>query len=448
MSANRCFPVFVASVVFVIRAAGAAIAPSGAQQQVNSHTNLSQSHADVAVWLDGTAVVVWQSTTSPGDDNSESSIQAQILDSSGAPTGGQFQVNTTITGDQIRPAVAMSSEGRFLIVWQGPSDSNGLSIRGRVFEEDGTPLTTEFLVNSYEPGNQHEPDVAAVPNGGFVVTWQSFGSPGLDQTLGSIQSRRFDSAGTALATQTQVNLTATGNQLEPAIDSDWVHGGWTIAWRNYVVGGGANGNLVRTQRFDANGSPFLGEVTFRTLPETQTIEQPVVAFRPDGGFVVAWDEASAVLDPFPFEVAAQRFDFDGIPTGGLLPIPEYPDKDQRLAGIAPLSMGGFLAAWQTDDHAGNDPTRSIGAIALDQDGVQSGFEFQVNSFIDNQQEWPAVAVSPCGVGWIVWESNGSAGTDHSLGSIQAQLFVDGNPSLVFYDGFGSGNPSAWSDSVP
>ncbi len=46
---------------------------------------------------------------------------------------------------------------------------------------------------------------------------------------------------------------------------------------------------------------------------------------------------------------------------------------------------------------------------------------------------------------VVWQSAGSSGSDSSSFSVQGQRFV---PSLIFTDGFESGDTSAWSSTVP
>ena len=45
---------------------------------------------------------------------------------------------------------------------------------------------------------------------------------------------------------------------------------------------------------------------------------------------------------------------------------------------------------------------------------------------------------------VVWDSNGSSGTDTSYLSVQGQRYAP----PIFADGFESGDTSAWSNTVP
>ena len=65
----------------------------------------------------------------------------------------------------------------------------------------------------------------------------------------------------------------------------------------------------------------------------------------------------------------------------------------------------------------------IGATAWSQTPVPEGAEFQVNTFTTSAQQQPSVAVDAGGGFVVVWNSNGSSGTDTSLSSILGQRFA-------------------------
>ena len=61
------------------------------------------------------------------------------------------------------------------VTWQ--SDDNGANsdIRGQVFAADGTPINgSDFLVSTSNANDQFKPQITALANGGFAVTWHSF----------------------------------------------------------------------------------------------------------------------------------------------------------------------------------------------------------------------------------------------------------------------------------
>jgi hypothetical protein len=65
------------------------------------------------------------------------------------------------------------------------------AIVGQVFDRHAIVIGTEFRVNTYTTGTQAFPDVAAQPDGNFVVVWDSEGSAGSDSD-GGIQGQRFE----------------------------------------------------------------------------------------------------------------------------------------------------------------------------------------------------------------------------------------------------------------
>src|SRR5262249_31084798 len=90
-------------------------APLGPEFQVNTHTTGAQSAPSVAMSDRGEFVVIWQSD---GQDGSGTGVFGQAYDSAGSPNGTEFQVNTFTTDAQGRPAVAMEVNGTFTVVWQ------------------------------------------------------------------------------------------------------------------------------------------------------------------------------------------------------------------------------------------------------------------------------------------------------------------------------------------
>jgi len=166
----------------------------GGQFQVNTYTTSHQQTPSVAADAQGNFVVVWVSDGSSGTDTSYTSIQAQIYNSSGAPVGSQFQVNSYATSYQLRPAAAADAQGNFVVVWASDGSSgtdSGYSIQAQVLNASGGRVGSQFQVNSYTMSSQDAPSVAADTQGNFVVTWQSDRSSGTDTDGTSIQAQRY-----------------------------------------------------------------------------------------------------------------------------------------------------------------------------------------------------------------------------------------------------------------
>ncbi len=148
-----------------------------------------------------------------------------VASSGGDAIGPQFQVNSLTEDFQWFSDVAVASNGNFVVVWatyHGLEETEGVSrdIRGQRFAFDGSPLGTEFQINTYSTSAQSDPAVADGANGAFVAVWRSLGSFGSDTDSASIQGQRYAADGAPLGGQFQVNTNTTGNQGSPGIAAD------------------------------------------------------------------------------------------------------------------------------------------------------------------------------------------------------------------------------------
>src|SRR5262249_26246260 len=89
--------------------------------------------------------------------------------------GSELLVNTQTANNQAVPKVTGLSNGGFVITWQDASGTlggiSGTSIKAQVFDANGDKFWSELLIDSQTGGNQATPNVGALTNGGFVVTW-------------------------------------------------------------------------------------------------------------------------------------------------------------------------------------------------------------------------------------------------------------------------------------
>jgi FG-GAP-like repeat len=163
-------------------------------------------NTDVDVLSDGNYVVVYEHQ--PGF--SAFAAAYQILDSTGAfVRGGDFGGPLAFDVH-----VAALTGGSFVTVWteedgDAPVGGSGSGIAARVDNGAGAPATF-LIVNTFVAGDQVRPDVAALNDGGFVVTW-------LNNNLGLVRGQRFDAAGTKVG----VEFTAgdMGSEANPVVAS-------------------------------------------------------------------------------------------------------------------------------------------------------------------------------------------------------------------------------------
>ncbi len=205
----------------------------GADYRVNSYTKDSQRDPSLGFHTDGSFVVAW---TSEGQDNGiGNGVFAQRYTDAVAGTG-EFVVNSELVGQQEKPDVAFLPDGRFVLVWQSfpGQDGDGSGIFGQIFSQAGTKVGAEFRLNEVTAGQQTQPRIAGLPDGGYVVVWQS--CPNTDSGIGGdgndcgIIGRRF-SGDTPVTGDFVVNQTTAGVQEAPRILS-LGDGAFVVVWNS------------------------------------------------------------------------------------------------------------------------------------------------------------------------------------------------------------------------
>jgi hypothetical protein len=285
--------------------------PAGSQFQVNSFTTSYQWLPAVATDPQGDFVVVWVSDGSSGTDNWGYSIQGQRYNASGTPAGSQFQVNTYLKSYQYAPAVTADAQGNFVVVWESDGSSGtdtGLSksIQGQRLDASGTPVGGQFQVNSYTTNDQAGAKVAAAAQGNFMVVWVSDGSSGTDSSETSIQAQLYGVTGTPMGSQFQVNSYTTSYQTRPAVAAD-IQGHFVVAWASDGSYGTDPGYSIQAQLYDAAGAPVGGQFQVNSYT-TSTQDVPAVAPGAHGSFIVAWQsDGSSGTDTIETSIQARRF---------------------------------------------------------------------------------------------------------------------------------------------
>jgi len=432
-----------------VHPAGSASTPASVQFQVNTVTASGQNRPVVAASAIGTFVVVWESYASGGTDNSARSIQARLYGADGAPSSAQFQVNTSTTGDQTVPAVAMADNGDFVVVWESNHQASDYNIMAQPFSAAGVKQGSELLVNSaFTTGDQSAPAVAMADNGDFVVVWVSPGGAGADPNL-SIQGRRWSASSAGFFDQLLVNDVTAGDQGEPAIATDG-SGAYLVAWRHPDLSLDIAIRSFTADDFVAEGlvadAPQQTANTFPSGPQTA----PSVAMSYVGNAVVAWESfgASFGSDVARYSIQLRRLDATGsFIDGNDVQVNTYTTDDQRYPAVTMGPDGNFAVVWQSYGSAGSDGSDySIQLRSFDRSGVAlDSSDVQVNTYTLGAQTSGSAALAPNGRLLVAWESNGSPGNDTNGYSVQGRFFT---VCSLFCDDFESGGMSQWSAVYP
>ncbi|WP_188353749.1 beta strand repeat-containing protein, partial [Malaciobacter pacificus] len=140
------------------------------QGEVEVTTN-GGTQSDITYLSDGGFVIVWTD-----GDSSGTGIYAQRYDSDGDKVGETILVNTVEDRDQDTPNVTALANGGYLVTWQAenyyedvdPNDGGSIYIVGRVYDSNNNPTCKEFVISRalYDP-------IVGTSDGGFIVTWSA-----------------------------------------------------------------------------------------------------------------------------------------------------------------------------------------------------------------------------------------------------------------------------------
>jgi len=227
----------------------------------------------------GGFVVVWE--------DASFRIQARRFRSDGSAVDlGDLQVNTDTNGARELPDVAATPDGGFVVAWM-TYDGSYSGIHGRRYDASGTPLDPlEFPVNTYTPDFQVAPRVSVAPSGDFIVVWTSFDSP-FDQDGYAVHARRFAADGTPRDVEDfLVNTWTTGQQAGYGAEFD-AEGNFVVTWFTQSEDP-EDDSAVVARRFREDGTAIDAAEFVLSSATTGWQVGPSIARAADGDFVAVW----------------------------------------------------------------------------------------------------------------------------------------------------------------
>ncbi|MEM8931198.1 MAG: hypothetical protein AAGE94_08480 [Acidobacteriota bacterium] len=413
--------------LLTLPAAADEVVRAGGEFVVNATTSSDQGFPHVGTNGNGEFVVTWESY---GQDGDYFGVFGQQLDAAGQPVGGEFPVNTTTTANQWDPAVAVREDGSFVITWASfLQDGDGYGVFARRFDAAGMAVGGEIAVNSHTPADQDFPDIAAGPDGGFLIVWESAGQ---DMSFDGVYAQRYDAAGMAAGDEFRVNTTTLEEQDEAQVAA--VSDGYLVVWESGGID--TSGDAVMIQRLDASGNAVGDETQINTTFSNDQ-EDPDVAVLPDGTYAVVWE--SDGQDGDGESVAGQVFASDGTAIGSEMLLNQTITGNQDDPRIAAVGDDTFLVVWTSA--APGPSVADVFGRQVSATGDPVGDEFRINTSIDAPQDVPSVAGDPAGRAIAAWRAFG----DHDGDA--AGVLGQGFDLAFFFGGFEGGNTMEWTTSV-
>jgi len=200
----------------------------------NAVTAGVQRNPSVSASPDGSKIaVVW-------DYGADSKIVGRLLTSAGVEFAPDFLITSSgVPFGVATPAVAWLNNEQFAVAWRvsNPFTPDDNQIEVKIFDGRFSTVpafTGSILVNSTMAGSQQQPQIAALPNGGFVVCWEDSSGVGGDPDF-SIKLQAFDGAGGKIGGEVLVNTTTTGAQHSPSL-SALPDGRVVVSWTDFSTG--------------------------------------------------------------------------------------------------------------------------------------------------------------------------------------------------------------------
>ncbi|MCW8916435.1 MAG: FG-GAP-like repeat-containing protein [Magnetovibrio sp.] len=220
----------------------------GGEFVINSVATNSQGEAEITALDTGGYAVTWHDYNPT--DGDYITINTRIYDSSHSPVTSNIQVNTHAYQDQSYPDITTLNNGNFVVAYTSNNiDGAGAGTYGvgaQIFTSAGATVGSEIVVNTTTAGNQETPRLAALEDGGFVVTWEA---------AGHVYAQLFNASGTKVGSELQISTSAAGDESRPNV-AETPDGGFIVTWRS----DNTSNSDVYAQRFDSSGN-IVGRAT-------------------------------------------------------------------------------------------------------------------------------------------------------------------------------------------
>ena len=314
------------------------------QLEATGATNAADFAPQVtAVGVDGAYAVTWT-----GFDGSDNSIFVQRFAADGSLNGEAVQLEATEVANlsDVQPQIAALGNGGFAVSWSGQDSDGDYSIFVQAFEADGS--LNGDVAQAEPPGvadaTDSHPQLSAVGvDGGFGLTWYGRDADGDD----SIFVQLFNADGTLSGALVQLEATGEtdGPDAGPQITGVGTEGAFVVTWHRHDSDGDYS---IFLQAFNSdgtvNGDPAQLEATGVT--DGADLRPQVTALGVTGEYAVTWSGVDADGDETVF---VQAFNADGTPRGGTLQleapgVPAGADTSPQIAAVGPGS--DFVVTWQ------------------------------------------------------------------------------------------------------
>ena len=404
------------------------------EDQANTYYTSNQRDTSITELNETTFVITWMSD---GQDSNGYEIYARIFDNTGTAKINEFRVNNYITNAQILPSVSRLNETAFVVVWAsyGQDEAGNYGVYGAIFDNLGTKLVSDFPVNNVTAGYQTYPSVSGLNDTHFVIIFA-----GQDADNGGIVGTIFDTTGKNVTSEFIVNSNQTGYQSSPYVDrlTDTT---FAVAWDNNGLDGDGFG--VYANIFDSSGTNLTND--FQVNTESSGDQgSACISHLTDTTFVISWESDGQDADGDG--VFASIFNSTGARLVPEFQVNTYETSNQQSSTVTYLTDETFLIAW---DSGLQDPGSSTGVYGniFDSTGKNLTNEFRINEHTSDTQGGASACSLNDSTLAIAWSSNWQDTDQYGVyyrGFYFEDLAPESNtPSSTSYKANTTGNTIDW-----
>lgn len=315
----------------------------------------------------------------------------QVFDSSLAKAGNEialssgFGVDKYAYGWKVKAASIETLQNKgFVFTWQnvGSNSQSTNYILYRIFDQNNNPIATDSVANQGSTNRESlNPSVVALNNGGFTITWQSYGLYSSSSSQFDITGKSFDQYGSLISSGSSFGTTTiSGIQSNPStIKLD--NGNFVLAWFDQNAFG------IYAKLYNSNMNTIKSDFKVNTFTRSTDLTYPI-ALSLGSQFIITWE--SKGQDGSDFGIFGQLYSNTGNKIGSEFQVNTYTDGFQGNHYSSKLNQDIFAIVWESKI---NQPTYHVelkGQL-FSNNADKIGQEFRVNSYNTNSRGYPSIA---------------------------------------------------------
>ncbi|ASG24922.1 calcium-binding protein [Nitrospirillum viridazoti] len=354
----------------------------------------NQTQASIAALTGGDRVVVFADDTAPWDGSGTYDILLRRYNASGTLVGGTVRIDTFTAGTQLQPQVTALPDGGYLVTWvSNGQDGSGYGVYGQRYDSRGVVVGGQFRLNDATSGDQLQPSIAVRADGTVVAAWTSQTADGNDivTKVLPVSPLTAGSRDTILGLQGAIAAKALvdiGQQYAAAYQFQDMNADPASGYftLNGVVQ--AAGSVITVTAAQLSGLRFVAG--------TGQGDHTIAVRISDGTNLSDWAYSTVT-------VTAASGNYTPGPASV---VNSYTDGDQTAPSVTFLANGSYVVTWTSAGQDGDGA--GIYGQRFAADGQKLGDEFRVNTVTAGAQSKPVVVGLADGGFQIIWQQSGGA----------------------------------------